>query len=133
MKVNNLIALMAVVVIVQMVLIIGEILPPLAVNSSGNLLFDFAKTAIIAYTGWAFSKSGLKEATTKGVVVTLAGVLITFVAVLIGVVAHRPVLGMVLPSGIYFVLNLLVIGIANIIFGAIVAVIGTLAGRKVKK
>jgi hypothetical protein len=133
MKETNIIAIIAALAAVQAGLILAGILPPISVNSSANVVFNVARIAIIAYAGWMLSKHNFKDAAINGAIAALAGILVTFAATFIGMAMNIPVLGMTFPSQSYLMLTLVVMLIANVFLGAIVAVIGAWLGRKFKK
>ncbi len=130
MKEIHIIAFMIALTGIQTGLILGGILPPLSANSSSNTLFLLARIAIIGYMGWIFSGHGFKEAAIKGGIVTLASVITIYVGIFIGMTMHKPVLGISFASQPYLLFNLLFMGIINIVFGAVFAVLGALIGRK---
>lgn len=133
MRESRIIALMIALAVIQVVLIFGGILQPLSVDSLGNTLFLLARIVIIAYTGWIFSKSGFKEAAIKGGIVTISAVITLFLAIFIGMTVHKPVLGIAFPSQLFLLFYLFIIAIFNVLFGAIIAMIGALIGRKFRK
>ncbi len=133
MKEIRIIALVIALTGIQAGLILGGILPPLSVNSSVNTLFLLARIAIIGYTGWIFSGLGFKEAAIKGGIVTLAAVITVYLGIFIGMTMHKPVLGISFASRFYLLFDLLFMGIINVMFGAVFAVIGALIGRKFMK
>ena len=111
-------------------LILGGILPPLSVNSSVNTLFLLAHIAIIGYTGWIFSGIGFKVAAIKGGIVMLAAVITVYLGTFIGMTMHIPVFGISFASQLDLLFILLFMGIINVMFGAVIAVIGAIIGRK---
>ncbi|MFZ2410447.1 MAG: hypothetical protein WAW23_02635 [Candidatus Methanoperedens sp.] len=129
MKEIRIIALMVALTGIQAGLIIGGILPSLSVNSSVNTFFLLARIAIIGYTGWIFS-GGFKEAAIKGGIVTLAAVITVYLGIFIGMTMHKPVLGISFASRLDLLFILLLMGIINVMFGAVFAVIGAMIGRK---
>ncbi|MBU3968448.1 MAG: hypothetical protein KKG76_13945 [Euryarchaeota archaeon] len=133
MKEIRIIALMIALTGVRAVLILGGILPPLSVNSSVNTLFLLAHIAIIGYTGWIFSGIGFKEAAIKGGIVTLAAVITIYLCLFIGMATHKPVLGISFASQLDLLFILLFMGMINVMFGAVIAVIGAIIGRKFMK
>jgi len=133
MKETRAIALIAALAAIQAGLILGGILPPISVNSSVNVLFNVARIGIVAYAGWMLSKNNFKDAAINGAIAALAGIIITFAATFIGMAMSIPVLGMAFPSQSYLMLTLVVMLIANVFLGAIVAVFGAWLGRKFKK
>ncbi|HMB44330.1 MAG TPA: hypothetical protein VKL21_00765 [Candidatus Methanoperedens sp.] len=132
MKETHIIALMIGLTGLQAGLILVGILPALSVNSSANMLFLIARLAIIGYTGWMFSGRGFKEAAIKGGIVTLVSVITVYLGVFIGIIVHKPVLGISFASQPNLLFYLLIMGIINVMFGAILAVIIALIGRKFK-
>lgn len=133
MKETRIIAIIAALAAIQAGLILGGILPPMSVNSLGNVLFNIARLSIIAYAGWARSLQGFKDAVKYGAIAALVGVIVIFAAIFIGMSINIPVLGVAFPSQSYLMLFLIVMAIANVFLGAIVAVIGAWLGRKFKK
>ncbi|MCZ7402280.1 MAG: hypothetical protein O8C61_08665 [Candidatus Methanoperedens sp.] len=132
MKEIRIIALMIALAIIQAGLILGGILPPLSVNSSVNTMFLLVRIAIIGYTGWIFSGIGFKEAAIKGGIVTFAAVITLYISIFIGITMHKPVLGISFTSQNFFFI-LLFMGLINVMFGAVFAVIGAIIGRKFLK
>lgn len=130
MKEIRIIALMVVLTGIRAGLILGGILPPLSVNSLVNTLFLLVHIVIFGYTGWIFSGIGFKEAAKKGGIVALAAVIIVYLGIFIGMTVDKPVLGMSFASQLEFLLSLLFLGIINVIFGAVFAIIGAIIGRK---
>ena len=133
MKENCIIALMIALTGIRAGLILGGILPPLSVNSSVNTLFLLAHIAIIGYTGWIFSGLSLKGAAIKGGIVTLAAVITIYLGLFIGITLHIPFLGMSFASQLDLFFSVLFLGIINVMFGAVFAVIGAIIGRKFMK
>ena len=133
MKETHIIALIIGLTGLQAGLILVGILPALSVNSSANMLFLIARIAIIGYTGGIFSGPGFKEAAIKGGIVTLVSVIAIYSGVFIGIIVHKPVLGISFESQSNFLFYLLIMGIINVLFGIILAVIFALIGRKFKK
>lgn len=133
MKENCIIALMIALTGIRAGLILGGILPTLSVNSSVNTLFLLAYIAIIGYTGWIFSGLSLKEAAIKGGIVTLAAVITIYLGLFIGMTLHIPFLGMSFPSQLDLFFSVLFLGIINIMFGVVIAVIGAIIRRTFMK
>ncbi|TRZ91511.1 MAG: hypothetical protein D4R88_01865 [Methanosarcinales archaeon] len=133
MKETRIIALMIALTGIRTVLILGGILPPFFVNSSVNTLFLLANTAIIGYTGWIFSRLSFKEAAIKGGIVTLVSFITVCIGLFIGIIMHKPVLGVSYASQLDLLLNVLILGIINVMVGAVIAVIGAIIGRKFMK
>jgi hypothetical protein len=118
---------------IQAGLILGGILPPLSVNSTVNMLFLFARIAIIGYMGWIFSGIGFKEVAIKGGIVTLASVITVYIGIFIGMTMQKTVLGISFISQLDLLFILLIMGIINVMFGAVFAVFGAIIGRKFLK
>jgi hypothetical protein len=130
MKVIRIIALMIALAGIQAGLILGGILPPLSINSSGNTLFLLARIVIFGYTGWIFSGISFKETAKKGGIVALASVITIYIGLFIGMNMNKPVLGMNYASPLDLIVILLFLGVINVIIGAGFAVIGAIIGRK---
>ena len=133
MKETHIIALIIGLTGLQAGLIFVGILPVLSVNSSANMLFLIGRIAIIGYMGWIFSGPGFKEAAIKGGIVTLVSVITIYSCVFIGIIIHKPVLGLSFESQSNLLFYLLIMGIINVLFGVILALISALIGRKFKK
>ena len=133
MKEIRIIALMIALTGIRAGLILGGILPPLLVNSSVNTLFLLANIAIIGYTGWIFSRLSFKEAAIKGGIVSLVSVITLYIGLFIGMTMHKPVLGVSYASQLELLLNVLILGIINVMVGAVIALIGAIIGRKFMK
>jgi len=130
MKEIRIIALMIALAGIQAGLILGGILPPLSINSSVNILFLLARIVIIGYTGWMFSGIGFKEAAIKGGIVALVAVITIYIGIFVGMTMHKPILGISFTSQLHLLLILLFMGIINVMFGAVFAVIGAIIRRK---
>ncbi len=130
MKEIRIIAFMIALTGIRAGLILGGILPALSVNSSVSTLFLLANIAIIGYTGWIFSGLGFKEAAIKGGIVTLAAVITIYLGLFIGITLHIPFLGMSFASQLDLFFSVLFLGIINVMFGAVIAVIGAIIRRK---
>lgn len=82
--------------LLQPVLIISRVLPPISSYSIGNVLFSIAWLALIAYLALSRADEGLLKSAMNGAVLGFEGSLITCASALVGTRFYgTPVLGIV--------------------------------------
>jgi len=123
----------AVLTVLESLLILAGILPPLAYNSAGAAVFSVAQIITVAAMGRSLAKFGIKAAAKKGARAGLLIVAIISVFTLIGYVNGIPVLGLSFPAAYYLPVALFSMAIANALLFAAVAVIGAAIALKKSK
>lgn len=127
-----LILLIAALSLIESVLILLDVLQPVASYSLGNLLFSFAKIALIIYAGVTYYDEGLKRSAFYGGV--LGFVMVSVIALFSFIsmaYLKKPVLGISAPSASYPLVMLILIS-ENVLLGMIVAFCASWVTKKVK-
>ncbi len=127
-----LILLIATLSLIESVLILLDVLPPVASYSLGNLLFSFAKIVLIIYAGITYYDKGLKRSAFYGGV--LGFVMVSVIALFSFIsmaYLKKPVLGISVPSASYPLVMLILI-LENVLLGMIVAFCASWVTKKVK-
>lgn len=125
--------IIAVLTVLEGLLILTGILPPLSSYSVGQIVLSAAQLATVAYMGLRLAKLGLKKVAVKGALAGLVMMAVVSVFSVIGYVKGIPVLGISVQSATYLPLVLLFMAVPNILLYAAFAVVGALAGRKKTK
>jgi len=119
--------------LIESVLILLEILPPLSSYSSGNLLFSFAKVSAIIWAGIIFYGGGLKKSALYGGILGFTTASVVSLASFISKIYFRkPILGISVPSGVSYFLTIAIIILENILLGVIIAVCASWITKKLK-
>jgi len=127
-----LILLVAALSLIESVLILLGVLPPVSSYSFGNLLFSFAKIALIIYTGITYYHEGLKMSAFYGGILGFVSVSVIVLFSFISMsYLEKPVLGISVPSASYPLVMLILI-LENALLGVIVAFCASLITKKVK-
>ena len=124
MKTVHFIVLIAAIAAVHMGLILGNMVEPLSVNSSGNILFDVITFTALFYMGWYLSRAGLKKVALDGTIAVVASFLVLCATVFIGHSMQRPVLGVNVASFNMIFVLLFFSGLVNIVLGVFFVVLG---------
>jgi hypothetical protein len=103
----------------ESVLVLSSILTPLLEYSPGNIVFLIARNVIVIYAGW--SSSGIKDAVSRGAIISGSGAIVFVIASLIGSALHHPMLGISFPPE-----SALIVYLALIVMNAAIGVIGAL-------
>jgi hypothetical protein len=123
----------AILSLAECLLIFFEILPPLSSYSLGDVLFSLAKIAAIIWMGIVFYEKGLgKSAFYGGILGFTSSAVFVVVAYISKIYFEKPILGIVIPSGISFFIMISIIIVENILLGVIVAVCASLITKKLK-
>ncbi len=125
--------IIAALTVLESLLILAGILPPLSSYSAGQIVLILAQVATVIYMGFSFAKLGLKKVAVKGALAGLVMMAIVSVFSAIGYIKGIPVLGIPMQSASYLPIVLLVTAIPNILLFAVFAVVGALLAQKFKK
>ena len=135
MKFLHLVAAVVLLPLIEAVLVILGALPPVMSYSPGNILFSFAKLAVIAYAGMIFAQEGLKKSALNGAILGFAGIAALCVfSLLSSVLFGKTVLGLPpVPNAASLAILLALTLIANAVLGAIMAAIAGVIAIRAKK
>lgn len=127
-----LILLIAALSLIESVFILLDVLPPVASYSLKNLLFSFARIAVIIYAGIIYYNEGLKRSAFCGGILGFVMVSVIALFSFISMVyLKKPVLGISVPSTSYPLVMLILI-LENVLIGMIIAVCASWITKKVK-
>jgi len=117
-------AIVVLLAVIEVALIVTGFLSPVLSYSPGNLVFTFARFAIVVYAGVFSAKEGLKKSALNGSAIAFAASLaICIIAFFAGSYFGVPVLGLSVPNLPYKILMFAIIVVENTLLGAIVAVV----------
>jgi len=119
--------------VLEVLLILEGIIPPLSEMSSANLIFSLTSLAVLFAIGWRFSDDSLMQSIWKGATAMFSAFIIVIIGVFIGRAANKPLLGIIVPSDLTLYLVLLVNLFINMVVGAVVVAAGAFIGRIVQK
>jgi len=122
--------IIAALTVLEGLLILAGVLPPLSSYSIGQIAIQLAGIFTVIFMGFGLAKLGLKKAAVKGALAGFVMMAIVSVFSVIGYIKGIPVLGISLQSAAYLPLALAAMVVSNIILFAAFAVAGALAGRK---
>lgn len=120
----------ALLAVLESLLILAGILPPLSSYSAGIIGFSLAQIAIVAYMGFSLAKLGLKKVAVKSVLAGIVMMAVISVFTAIGYIEGIPVLGLSFQSAYYLPIALLSMAVANALLFAVFAVVGALLAPK---
>ena len=127
-----LILLIAALSLIESFLILLDVLPPVASYSLGNLLFSFAKIALIIYAGITYYDKGLKRSAFYG---GILGFVMVSVVALFSFISmtylKKPVLGISVSFSSYPLVMIILI-LENVMVGMIIAVCASWITKKIK-
>jgi hypothetical protein len=124
--------LIAALTVLEGLLILAGILPPMASYSMGQIVISLAQIATVTYMGFSLAKLGLKKVAVKGALAGLVMMVIVSMFSLIGYVEGIPVLGISLQSAYYLPVALISMAIMNILLFAVLAAVGAALAPKKK-
>jgi len=129
-KAGKFLLIIAALTVLEGLLILAGILPPLSAYSAVQIIFILAQIATVAYMGFSLAKLGLKKIAVKGALAGLVMMAVVSVFSAIGYVRGIPVLGVPVQAAAYLPIVLLVIAVPNILLFAIFAIAGALLAPK---
>jgi hypothetical protein len=116
----------AVLAVLEGLLILAGVLPPISSYSAGIVAFSLAQMAVVAYMGISLAKIGFKKVAVKGALAGLVMMAVVSVFSVIGYMYGIPVLGIPVQSAAYLPVALISMAIANALLFAAFAVVGAL-------
>jgi hypothetical protein len=125
-------ALAGALALIESVLILTGLLPPVLSYSPGNLVFAIARLAVVAYAGISFAGAGVKKAALNGALVALVANAVICLATLAGMFVFRvPVMGLPAMNTIPLLIVLALTLVANVLLGTVIAAgAALLAGKR---
>jgi len=131
---TSLVAVVVILSLLEALLIIIGILPPVLKYSPGNVVFSLAQFAVIVYAGVVFAPQGLKKAASNGAILAFAmAATLCVVGLISSALFRRSVLGLSSPNIETSLFLFIIIIIENAILGAVVAAIAAFAANFVNK
>lgn len=133
-ELTRLAVLVAVLSVFEVVLINLGALPPVLSYSPGNLLFAFARLALVAYAGFVLAWKGMKKTALNGAALSMVATLI-ICGFSLATMMHigKPVLGLPVTNIESLLLLFVMIIFENAIISAAIAVIFAFIAKKMKR
>jgi len=114
------------------VLILSGVIPPVLFYSPANIIFSLAGLAVVAYTGIIYAKEGIFTASKYGALVSFASALAFCLSELFShLFLNAPVLGIRLPDIPSLLFMLAIIVVENTLLGGIIAGLAAWVKRRI--
>jgi hypothetical protein len=134
MRLFHFVAAVAMLSVIEAVLVVLGVLPPVLSYSPGNIMFSLAKLVVIVYAGVITASEGLKKSALNGTILGFAGAAaLCIFSLLCSALLGKSVLGLPLTNIVLLTVVLAVIVVSNTVIGALLAAIAGFVAVRIRK